>query len=85
MHTGVVVQIDQKKNLAIVLIDGKDHALFQIKVSSDLVIGRCLKGPLYVLGRNLLSSLGGEEYTAFGLTGSCSLAHCRSKLTGDAL
>lgn len=84
MQTGVVVQVDPKKDLAIVLIDGKDHALFEIKVGSDLVIGSCLRGPLYVLGRNLFITVSGnKEVPAFGLTGSCSLAHCRSKLKGD--
>jgi hypothetical protein len=84
MQTGVLVQIDQKKQLVSVLIEGKNHALFQMKISPDQVIGSCLRVPLQVLGQNLLVTRGGKKYTAFRLTGFCRLAGCRSKLPGNA-
>lgn len=84
MQTGVLVQIDQKKQLVRVLIEGKNHALFQMKISPDMVIGSWLRGQLHVLARNFLVNSGGKKYAAFRLTGFCGLARCSSKLPGEA-
>ena len=83
MQIGTVVQIDLAKRLFVVLIDGRDYTVWEHLGAANLVVGSCLKGPLYGLGdASLRDMTSGLTFEAFGHTGPCSLASCRGILKG---
>jgi hypothetical protein len=82
MHNGMVMHIEAVKKLFIVMIEGKDYALWECKDNADLLVGSLLKGPLYQVGPAILHNVAnGMTLHAFGHTGACSVAHCRSVCT----
>jgi hypothetical protein len=81
MADGTVKEINIKRGMFIVAIDGGDFAVFELAGGIDIAVGDRIRGELEALGGETLRHLGQrQQFDVYGQSGSSSLVACQRLL-----